>query len=179
MIDETLLFNRVLSTNELRSLYEARAISQSFNGLSSGDHVFTAISANTLGEIGETEERTVSIGGCEDIDGDGLRDPSYSHPTDTFIGGVSSILTYNPLDLMTGANFTIFNNMTENIPWARAAITLPKISGYVWNVTTPDTIIRTQFQNSTHVFYDVRINALKKSGTIPTATIIELMPILE
>jgi hypothetical protein len=112
-----------------------------------------------------------------DFDGDGVRDPSYGHPTEyDHFGGLNWSLNYNPADLMAGANYTINNNLTESIPWARAAILLPIVPGYRWQPTTPNVLIRTRFANATHEFLDIRINAPGKIAGLPTATKINLVP---
>ena len=112
-----------------------------------------------------------------DYNEDGYRDPSYSHPTEfAKFGGVNWSLEYNEANLMAGAQYKIINNLTESIPWARAAVVLPKVTGYSWQPSNPDAIIRTRFANATHEFLDIRVHAPAKNSGIPTTTIIDLIP---
>ena len=112
-----------------------------------------------------------------DFNGDGKRDPSYGNPTEYHrFGGLNWTLDFDLGNLMAGANYTINNNLTESIPWARGAIILPKVDGHLWQPSTPGVIIRTRFANATHEFLDIRINAPGKVAGIPTTTKINLAP---
>lgn len=62
-IDEILFFNRTLSSQEVKALYNASANSyyNNFTNLSLGNHTFTAYAINSNGEKNITENRTISI----------------------------------------------------------------------------------------------------------------------
>lgn len=112
-----------------------------------------------------------------DMDGDGLRDPSYGHPVYDYTVNQSLFqnpllnfsLAFDPLDIPAGANFTIFNNLTESIAGARVAVTLPINLTHRWQ---PDPALnaglviheRARFTNGTHEFIDFRVTVPRWSS---------------
>jgi len=62
-IDEVLVFNRSLSADEILALYNASANQyyNNFTSLAEGTHTFTGYAVDAVGNVNETEERSVSI----------------------------------------------------------------------------------------------------------------------
>jgi hypothetical protein len=63
LVDEVLIFNRVLNANEIRALYDSTAnqFQKSYLGLDSGFHDFVGFSVNATGNEDRTEVRIVTI----------------------------------------------------------------------------------------------------------------------
>jgi hypothetical protein len=118
-----------------------------------------------------------------DMDGDGFRDASYAQPVFDFTAPVGTknpmlnfSLVYDAGNLSAGATYAIFNNLTEAIPAARAAIILPVNATYHWQPLPGPIAIheRARFTNGTHEFIDLRLRVSAKS----TATIqLQYVPI--
>ncbi|NMC03958.1 MAG: hypothetical protein GYA24_02040, partial [Candidatus Lokiarchaeota archaeon] len=111
-----------------------------------------------------------------DMDGDGARDASYAQPLFDFTApaGVHDpmlafSLAYDPFDLESGATCVIFNNLTETILAARAAIVLPINSTHRWQPIAGPIAVheRARFSNGTHEFIDLRLHVSARN----TATI--------
>ncbi len=103
-----------------------------------------------------------------DMDGDGLRDASYAQPVFDFtapVGVKNPMLNSSLVYDADNATFTIFNNLTESIPAARAAVVLPIDDTHRWQVQPgPFTIHeRARFTNGTHEFIDLRLRVAAKS----------------
>jgi hypothetical protein len=66
-LDEIMIFNRTLSAQEIKALYNATANQyyNNFTGLSEGEHSFTGYAVDASGNKNQTEERTVTI---EEVD---------------------------------------------------------------------------------------------------------------
>jgi len=62
LIDEVLIFNRVLDADEIKALYDSSAnqFYNDYTGLSSGTHEFTGYSVNSIGNVDQTEVRNVT-----------------------------------------------------------------------------------------------------------------------
>jgi hypothetical protein len=106
-----------------------------------------------------------------DLDGDGFRDPSYSQP----LMALNASQLYDSNNPMAGLQYQIINNLTEPIPWARAAIVVEKPPiGSQWWPVDGTSVIRAHFSNGTHEYFDVRLPVAARS----TATV-QLMPIPE
>ncbi|NQV08998.1 hypothetical protein HQ529_04060 [Candidatus Woesearchaeota archaeon] len=69
-IDELLMFNRSLSSVEVKSLYDSRVnpYSNTFTGLSEGVHTFQGKGVDAEGNLYETEERNVIVGEISHLD---------------------------------------------------------------------------------------------------------------
>jgi hypothetical protein len=63
LIDEVLLFNRALSSQEVSALYNATANQyyNNFTNLAYATHNFTAYSVNSSGAMNQTEQRSIRI----------------------------------------------------------------------------------------------------------------------
>jgi hypothetical protein len=63
LVDEVLIFNRVLNANEIRALYDSTAnqFQNSYMELDSGFHDFVGFSVNAQGNEDRTEVRIVTI----------------------------------------------------------------------------------------------------------------------
>jgi hypothetical protein len=63
LVDEVLIFNRVLDANEIRALYDSMAnqFQQNYLGLGAGPHEFVGYSVNASGDQDQTEVRNVTI----------------------------------------------------------------------------------------------------------------------
>ena len=63
LVDEVLIFNRVLDANEIRALYDsvANQFQKNYLGLGSGVHEFVGFSVNAPGDQDQTEVRNVTI----------------------------------------------------------------------------------------------------------------------
>jgi hypothetical protein len=63
LVDEVMIFNRVLDANEIRALYDATAnqFQKNYPGLNSGIHEFVGHSVNAAGNRDQTEVRNVTI----------------------------------------------------------------------------------------------------------------------
>ena len=63
LVDEVLIFNRVLDANEIRALYDSMAnqFQKNYLGLDSGFHEFVGFSVNAPGDRNQTEVRNVTI----------------------------------------------------------------------------------------------------------------------
>jgi 3',5'-cyclic AMP phosphodiesterase CpdA len=110
-----------------------------------------------------------------DYNEDGKRDPSYGYPTEfAKFGGVNRTLSYDSTDLFKGAQFKFINNLTESIPWARAAITLPKPSGYTWTPIDTSLLVRTKVSNGTHDYLDIRASVPARTN-VPSEFTINLI----
>lgn len=94
-----------------------------------------------------------------DLDGDGIRDPSYSTP----LWNLNGSYEFDSLNPNFGCNFTIASNLTEPIESGRVTFLLPKQTGKTWQPTVAmgtegiDYIKRYSVSNATHVFFEYRI----------------------
>ena len=63
LVDEVLIFDRVLDAGEIRALYDASAnqFQNDYQGLSPGVHQFVGYSVNAPGHLEQTEIRSVTI----------------------------------------------------------------------------------------------------------------------
>ena len=63
LVDEVLIFNRVLDADEIRALYDSTAyqFQKNYLGLGSGLHEFVGYSVNAAGNTDQTEVRSVTI----------------------------------------------------------------------------------------------------------------------
>jgi len=63
LVDEVLIFNRVLDADEIKALYDSTAnqFHNNYQGLDPGLHEFIGYSINAAGNINQTEVRTVTI----------------------------------------------------------------------------------------------------------------------
>jgi hypothetical protein len=63
LVDEVLIFNRVLDANEIKALYDSTAnqFQKTYPGLNSGNHEFIGYSVNGAGNKNQTEVRSVTI----------------------------------------------------------------------------------------------------------------------
>ena len=63
LVDEVLIFNRVLDANEIRALYDSSAdqFHKDYLGLGSGVHEFIGYSVDAPGNKDQTEVRSVTI----------------------------------------------------------------------------------------------------------------------
>ena len=63
LVDEVMIFNRVLDANEIKALYDSSAnqFQKSYLGLGSGAHEFVGYSINAAGNQNQTEVREVTI----------------------------------------------------------------------------------------------------------------------
>lgn len=102
-----------------------------------------------------------------DLDGDGVRDPSYSQPcainySQTSDQGIGTSLTAK-------SYFTVFNNLTECVPRGRITFMVPKAqSGYQWKTIAGIPLLtRAYLSNATHEFFEFR-------GNIPAKTTITI-----
>nr|MDO8086219.1 metallophosphoesterase [Candidatus Sigynarchaeum springense] len=118
--------------------------------------------------IPTTGYRVISMAGNRianytyDMAGDGSRDASYAQPVFDFTApaGVRNPMLNSSLVYDSdNATFTIFNNLTESIPAARAAVVLPVNSTHRWQVVPGPVSIheRARFTNGTHEFIDLRL----------------------
>ncbi len=107
-----------------------------------------------------------------DVDGDGSRDASYGQPVfdytinQTFQNAMLNFsLQFDPANASAGAIYTIYNNLTEDIWGARAAITLPVNATHRWQaIGNPFQVYeRVRVTNVTHEYVDFRLNMAKKS----------------
>jgi hypothetical protein len=62
-IDEVVILNRTLSSQEILALYNASANQyyNNFTGLADGNHTFRSYAVDTTGNEGQTEQRTVTV----------------------------------------------------------------------------------------------------------------------
>jgi hypothetical protein len=94
-----------------------------------------------------------------DLDGDNIRDPSYSTP----LWQLNGSYEFDPLNPSIGCNYTIINNLTEPIESARVRFLLPNEIGKTWQPTSglgiegTDFIKRYSVSNATHSFFEYRI----------------------
>jgi hypothetical protein len=63
LVDEVLIFNRVLDANEIKAIYDsvAHQFQNTYQGLGSGVHTFVGYSVNSAGDDDQTEIRDVTI----------------------------------------------------------------------------------------------------------------------
>jgi hypothetical protein len=63
LVDEVLIFNRLLDANEIKAIYDSAAhqFQNTYHGLGSGVHTFVGYSVNTAGAEDQTEIRGVTI----------------------------------------------------------------------------------------------------------------------
>ena len=63
LVDEVMIFNRVLEAGEIKDLYDAAAnqFLKTYSGLGSGPHTFIGRSVNQAGNMEETEARSVTV----------------------------------------------------------------------------------------------------------------------
>lgn len=60
-IDEVMIFNRVLSSDEILSLYNSSHYEHNFTDLVGGSYTFSAYSQDLAGQVNQTEERSVTV----------------------------------------------------------------------------------------------------------------------
>ncbi len=63
LVDEVLIFNRVLDANEIKAIYDSTAnqFQKTHQGLGAGPHGFVGYLVNTPGDQDQTEIRNVTI----------------------------------------------------------------------------------------------------------------------
>jgi hypothetical protein len=146
-IDEAILFNRVLSPDEIVALYNATSKTSyrnNFTSLVDGDHNFTAYAVDQSGNVNLTDMRTITLDSIfplisidSPLNNSGANADSFNVSVSITETNLDSITYYlfNESDLTSPQNTTTYTSLVDSINWSVATNVV-----YYYNVSVNDTV---------------------------------------